>query len=129
MKVHRITSYNVCYTKLLRSGNETICGGVILNPVIDPMKKNQKKRLLEALNKKDFVAAYNELLEAHKKGLGIISSTQRFALSHDEAINFARNMQNVFIDEKELVIYPVITSYSIHYTKLYELNKCCTCPF
>ncbi|MDX9815257.1 MAG: selenocysteine-specific translation elongation factor, partial [Sulfurimonadaceae bacterium] len=75
---------------ILRSGNETICGGVILNPVIDPMKKNQKKRLLEALDKKDFISAYNELLEAHKKGLGIISSTQRFALSHDEAISFAK---------------------------------------
>ncbi|NCB12710.1 MAG: selenocysteine-specific translation elongation factor, partial [Erysipelotrichia bacterium] len=91
---------------ILRSGNETICGGTILNPIIDPMKKNQKKRLLEALDKKDFTSAYKELLEAHKKGLGIISSTQRFALSHEEAINFAKNMSDVFIDEKELVIYP-----------------------
>ena len=98
---------------ILRNGNETICGGVILNPVIDPMKKNQKKRLLEALNKKDFISAYNELLEAHKKGLGIISSTQRFALSHDEAISFAKNMQNVFVDEKELVIYPLCTKDEI----------------
>ncbi|MDY3205322.1 MAG: selenocysteine-specific translation elongation factor [Arcobacter sp.] len=98
---------------ILRSGNETICGGVILNPVIDPMKKNQKKRLLEALDKKDFISAYNELLEAHKKGLGIISSTQRFALSHDEAISFAKNMQNVFVDEKELVIYPLCTKNEI----------------
>ena len=98
---------------ILRSGNETICGGVILNPVIDPMKKNQKKRLLEALDKKDFISAYNELLEAHKKGLGIISSTQRFALSHDEAISFAKNMQNVFVDEKELVIYPLCTKDEI----------------
>lgn len=98
---------------ILRSGNETICGGVILNPVIDPMKKNQKKRLLEALHKKDFISAYNELLEAHKKGLGIISSTQRFALSHDEAISFAKNMQNVFVDEKELVIYPLCTKDEI----------------
>ena len=32
---------------ILRSGNETICGGKVLNPVIDPMKKNQKKRLLD----------------------------------------------------------------------------------
>ncbi|MBD3831503.1 MAG: selenocysteine-specific translation elongation factor, partial [Arcobacter sp.] len=98
---------------ILRSGNETICGGVILNPVIDPMKKNQKKRLLEALDKKNFISAYNELLEAHKKGLGIISSTQRFALSHDEAISFAKNMQNVFVDEKELVIYPLCTKDEI----------------
>lgn len=98
---------------ILRNGNETICGGVILNPVIDPMKKNQKKRLLEALDKKDFISAYNELLEAHKKGLGIISSTQRFALSHDEAISFAKNMQNVFVDQKELVIYPLCTKDEI----------------
>ena len=42
-----------------------------------------------------------------KKGLGIISSTQRFALSHSEAIEFAKKMQDVFIDKKDLVIYPL----------------------
>ena len=94
---------------ILRNANETICGGKILNPIIDPMKKNQKRKLLEALDKKDFESAYKELLEAHKKGLGIISSTQRFALSHDEAISFAKNIQNVFVDEKELIIYPFST--------------------
>ena len=94
---------------LLRNANDTICGGIVLNPIIDPMKKNQKRNLLEALNKKDFTNAYKELLEAHKKGLGIISSTQRFALSHSEAIEFAKKMQDVFIDEKELVIYPLST--------------------
>ena len=98
---------------ILRSGNETICGGKILNPIIDPMKKNQKKRLLEALDKKDFLSAYEELLEAHKKGLGIISSTQRFALSHDEAMEFAKNMKDVFVDMKELVIYPICTKDEI----------------
>lgn len=98
---------------ILRSGNETICGGKILNPIIDPMKKNQKRRLLEALDKNDFQNAYKELLEAHKKGLGIISSTQRFALSHQEAINFAKNMENVFIDEKDLIIYPLETKNEI----------------
>ena len=94
---------------ILRNANETICGGKILNPVIDPMKKNQKRKLLEALDKRDFESADKELLEAHKKGLGIISSTQRFALSHDEAISFAKNIQNVFVDEKELIIYPFST--------------------
>lgn len=98
---------------ILRSGNETICGGKILNPIIDPMKKNQKKRLLEALDKKDFLSAYEELLEAHKKGLGIISSTQRFALSHDEAMEFAKNMKDVFADMKELIIYPICTKNEI----------------
>jgi selenocysteine-specific elongation factor len=98
---------------ILRSGNETICGGKILNPIIDPMKKNQKRRLLEALDKNNFQSAYKELLEAHKKGLGIISSTQRFALSHEEAIDFAKNMENVFVDTKDLIIYPLQTKDEI----------------
>jgi len=94
---------------ILRNGNETICGGKVLNPIIDPMKKNQKRRLLEALENSDFPLAYKELLEAHTKGLGIISSTQRFALSHQEAIDFANTLDDVFVDEKDLVIYPLKT--------------------
>lgn len=94
---------------LLRNANDTICGGKVLNPIIDPMKKHQKRKLLEALDKNDFIQAYQELLEVHKKGLGIISSTQRFALSHHEAIDFARELDDVFVDEKELIIYPLST--------------------
>lgn len=91
---------------ILRNGNETVCGGKVLNPVIDPMKKNQKRKLLEALDKNDFINAYYELLSAHRKGLGIISSTQRFALSHEEALEFAKKLDEVFVDEKDLIIYP-----------------------
>jgi len=98
---------------ILRNSNETICGAVVLNPIIDPMKKSQKKILLEFLEKKDFKSTYKELLKAHKKGLGIISSTQRFALSHEEAIGFAKTLEDVFIDEKELVIYPITTKNEI----------------
>lgn len=57
---------------ILRNANETICGAVVLNPIVDPMKKPQKKTLLEFLKTKDFKNAYKELLIAHKKGLGII---------------------------------------------------------
>jgi len=94
---------------IIRQGNQTISGGKVLNPIIDPMKKNQKRQLLEHLENNNFKDAYYELLQAHKKGLGIISSAQRFALSHTEAIEFAKNLENVFIDEKELVIYPIET--------------------
>lgn len=94
---------------ILRSSNETISGGKVLNPIIDPMKKNQKKYLLECLDSGDFISAYKTLLEAHKKGLGIISSTQRFALSHEEAISFAKQLDDVFVDENQLVIYPNAT--------------------
>ncbi|MCG3692617.1 selenocysteine-specific translation elongation factor [Aliarcobacter butzleri] len=98
---------------ILRSGNETICGGKVLNPIIDPMRKNQKRNLLEFLEKRDFVNAYKQLLEVHKKGLGIISSTQRFALSHEKAIEFAQNMEDVFIDTKNLIIYSLSTKEEI----------------
>ncbi|MFW2591351.1 selenocysteine-specific translation elongation factor [Aliarcobacter butzleri] len=98
---------------ILRSGNETICGGKVLNPIIDPMRKNQKRNLLEFLEKKDFVNAYKQLLEVHKKGLGIISSTQRFALSHEKAIEFAQNMEDVFVDTKNLIIYSLSTKEEI----------------
>ena len=94
---------------ILRNTNDTICGGKVLNPIIDPMKKNQKRKLLEALANNNFKEAYKELLDAHKKGMGVISSAQRFALSHEDAIAFAKDLPDVFIDEKELVVYPMST--------------------
>jgi selenocysteine-specific elongation factor len=98
---------------ILRSANDTICGGVILNPIYDPMNKNQKRDLLKNLYKKDFKNAFKILLEAHKRGLGVVSSTQRFALSHDESLEFANSLEDVFVDKKELVIYPIKTKNEI----------------
>ena len=98
---------------ILRSANDTICGGVILNPIYDPMNKNQKRDLLKNLYKKDFKNAFKILLEAHKRGLGVVSSTQRFALSHDESLEFANSLEDVFVDKKELVIYPMKTKDEI----------------
>ncbi|MCT7528592.1 selenocysteine-specific translation elongation factor [Aliarcobacter cryaerophilus] len=98
---------------ILRSANDTICGGVILNPIYDPMNKNQKRDLLKNLYKKDFKNAFRILLEAHKRGLGVVSSTQRFALSHHESLEFANSLEDVFVDKKELVIYPIKTKDEI----------------
>ena len=101
---------------ILRDGNDTIAGGKVLNPIMDPMKKSQKRILLESLEKNDFVGAYKLLLQVHKKGFGIISSTQRFAMSHDEALHLSAKIDDTFIDAKSLVVYPnetknIITSY------------------
>ena len=98
---------------ILRSANDTICGGVILNPIYDPMNKNQKRDLLKNLYKRDFKNAFKILLEADKRGLGVVSSTQRFALSHDESLEFANSLEDVFVDKKELVIYPIKTKDEI----------------
>lgn len=73
------------------------------------MKKTQKLELLEALKSKNIQEAYKILIKAHKKGLGLISSAQRFALSHEKALEYAKNIDDIFIDEKALVIYPLTT--------------------
>jgi len=110
---------------IIRQGNETIAGGRVLNPIIDPMKKSQKLKLLIALEKEDIKEAYKVLLQAHKKGLGLISSAQRFALSHEEAIGFAKKLKETFLDEKALVIYPLKTQDYIKtiIKNIYTKNK------
>ncbi|MGP1450296.1 MAG: selenocysteine-specific translation elongation factor [Wolinella sp.] len=92
---------------ILRECGRTIGGGRVLNPVAEAMKKRQKTDLLSALSKLDFTHAFTILLQAHKRGFGIISATQRFALTQSEALEIAKNLKNVFVDEAELVIYPL----------------------
>ncbi len=83
-----------------------IAGGRVLNPIDDPMKKRLKLPLLEALKVKDFKKAFDILVSTHKRGFGLISSYQRFGMSHDQAISVARELEGVFVDEKDLVVYP-----------------------
>ncbi|WP_324172796.1 selenocysteine-specific translation elongation factor [Sulfurimonas sp.] len=99
---------------IIRDGGVSIAGGVILNPVSEPMKKSQKLDLLKALEAKDIPKAYSILLLAHKKGLGLISSAQRFSLSHTEALDYAKKLENCFVDERELIIYPSSTKEIIY---------------
>lgn len=110
---------------IVRQGNDTIAGGVVLNPIVDPMKKSQKLELLKALDEENISKAYEILLSAHKKGLGLISSAQRFALSHEEALEEAKALENTFIDEKALVIYPIETKELIKSTikDIYTKNQ------
>lgn len=110
---------------IIRDGNVSVAGGVVLNPISDPMKKHQKLLLLDALEIKDITKAYEILTEVHKKGLGLISSAQRFALSHSDALKAAKELKNSFIDEKELVIYPLSTKKTIYENikKIYTKNQ------
>ena len=110
---------------IIRKGNDTIAGAVVLSPIIDPMKKSQKLTLLKSLEKQDIPKAFKILLDAHKKGLGLISSAQRFALSHEEALEYARNLEDSFIDEKALIIYPIKTKEIIktNIKNIYTKNK------
>ncbi|MEB2804642.1 selenocysteine-specific translation elongation factor [Campylobacter upsaliensis] len=80
-------------------------GGVVLNPVSESLNKELKLKLLDLLLNKDFLSAFDLLKNAHKKGFGLLSSYQRFKLSHTQALNVANNLQNAFIDEKNYNIY------------------------
>lgn len=80
-------------------------GGVVLNPVSEPLNKELKLKLLDLLLNKDFLNAFDLLKNAHKKGFGLLSSYQRFKLSHTQALNVANNLQNAFIDKKNYNIY------------------------
>jgi selenocysteine-specific elongation factor len=110
---------------IIRQGNSTIAGGVILNSIVDPMKKSQKLELLHLLKENNISDAYKSLLVVHKKGLGLVSSAQRFALSHEKALEFTKNLENSFIDEKALVIYPIQTKDIIKniIKNIYTKNK------
>lgn len=110
---------------IIRQANDTIAGATVLNPIIDPMKKSQKLKLLKELDSNNLLKAYEILLQAHKKGLGLISSAQRFALNHEDALNLAKDLKNSFCDEKALIIYPLQTKELIksNIKNIYNKNK------
>ncbi|MCR6578655.1 selenocysteine-specific translation elongation factor [Campylobacter insulaenigrae] len=80
-------------------------GGIVLNSVSEPLKKDAKIQFLELLEQKEFNAIFEFLKDTHKFGFGLLSSYQRFKLTHQEALKLAKNLSNVFIDEKGLNVY------------------------
>lgn len=90
---------------ILRDNMKTIGGGMILNPITDPMKKTQKIQYLKYLYDDDFKSAFKILIDAHKCGFGLLQSLQRFNLTSSESIKIAKSIDNIFIDEDFLVIY------------------------
>lgn len=102
---------------VLRNSEGTIAGGMVLNPITDPIKKQQKILYLSYLLKKDFQNAFLMCSAIHKKGFGLISSAQRFGLSHQEAKQIAhsltKNCSEMFFDEKNLILYHLETFQTI----------------
>jgi len=92
---------------VLSLSGRVVAGGQVINPIDDPIKKRLKLPLLEALKEKDFKQAFEILVSTHKRGFGLISSNQRFGLNHETALEIATKLENVFVDEKELVVYPL----------------------
>jgi len=110
---------------ILSNGGRTVGGGRVLNPINDPLKKRVKLEMLDALKKEDFATVFSLLCSIHKRGFGLISSNQRFGLSHEDALNLANTLKDVFVDEKNLVIYPVGIKEELKATikKIYKKNQ------
>ena len=87
------------------ASSRVIGGGDILNPVTEPLKKSQKIALLCELKDKNFVKVFEILSSSHKHGFGLISSFQRFDMTHENALKIARNLKNAITDENSLCIY------------------------
>lgn len=110
---------------VLLQNNRVVGGGKILNPIVEPIKKSQKIRLLEYLYNQNFLNAFEILKISHKHGFGLISSYQRFGLNHEKALEIARNLPNSFIDENELNIYDnaVFGEISAQILEIFSKNK------
>ncbi len=110
---------------ILCSSGRTIGGGRVLNPIDDPIKKKIKMPLLEALKSDDFKTVFEILVRTHKRGFGLISSNQRFGLNHDEALKIAQKLEDIFVDEKGLVLYPISIKEELNskINAIYEKNE------
>ncbi|TQR30335.1 selenocysteine-specific translation elongation factor [Campylobacter sp. MIT 99-7217] len=94
---------------ILLQNNKVIGGGRVLNPVSEPLKKELKNKFLLFLKDRDFKQAFDFLKDTHKMGFGLLSSYQRFKLSHEQALNLAKDLQGVFVDEKNLNVYNLLS--------------------
>ncbi len=99
---------------VLSLSGRVVAGGRVINPIDDPIKKRLKLPLLDSLKSKDFKSAFELLVSVHKRGFGLISSNQRFGLNHDEALEIAKELKDVFVDEAGLVIYPFHIMDELH---------------
>ena len=148
---YRITSYNVCYTKLLRvyalaqgtiiadTKNTTtgfIYDGATIENEVDYSLKNEDSIRL-SLIKNDAKQAYQvekKINEFFGKPLAMATDTRTVEVKKPRDISivkFISDVQSIQLNSefkrkiiidinRESIIAGVITSYSIHYTKLYE---------
>ncbi len=115
----------LCFNEkfILLQNNRVVGGGEVLNPVSEPLKKEQKNKFLMLLKNKELKKAFEFLKNTHKYGFGLLSSYQRFKLSHEEALNLAKELNGVFIDEKNLNIYNLLALDELKNSFLLYLKK------
>ena len=81
-----------------------IAGGVVLNPLTEPLKKAKMIELLKALEQKDFKSAFALLNQNHSTGFGLFCAPQRFNLSTEQALEYAKIVGEI-VDIKGACVY------------------------
>ena len=116
----RITSYNVCYTKLLRScPTSKLIRGAGANSSHWP-KAGRFESRGSTPQTLDLLLACGPIRFAHL-------ALQRLARRAARKILHDDDVRNALIPGGHAFVDPVITSYSIHYTKLYEAHAVAQC--
>lgn len=72
-----------------------VAGGVVLNPLTEPLKKSKMIELLNALEQKDFKSAFALLNQNHSSGFGLFCAPQRFNLSTQKALEYAQEVGEI----------------------------------
>ena len=107
----RITSYNVCYTKLLRRSYQVVYADT---SVADVQNNTSGTETTASSGTTELIAA-----TAEEGSAGTSESTVDD--SADTSVDSAADTSAETTDESGVAA--VITSYSIHYTKLYEAEE------
>ena len=111
----RITSYNVCYTKLLRPN-------VVLFPESDPNYVNMVVELpvgTDITGTNEFAAKLEQDVIDYLKQTRALIPGDSNSVVESILTTVGKGDPNDFSAQGS-----VITSYSIHYTKLYEISHC-----
>ena len=114
----RITSYNVCYTKLLRDNHTYI---KITNATGE---SNEKTYVYEFTTDgtTSYVPSADEVVIPVDMQTGVVSTLDAVEKFQDAIYNSIPSGGRFSVDGTTIAIEQsaVITSYSIHYTKLYD---------
>ncbi len=107
---------------ILLSSGRVKGGGSVLNPVVEPMKKELKIELLKSLEKNDYKQAFLKLSSFHRHGFGLLCAMQRFGIDRQKALDYAKEL-DVIVDEKNYNIYQKSVLNDIKQAILKTLSK------
>ena len=124
MERNRITSYNVCYTKLLRIVQPISKLTATVKALTKFSSADQKINIDSKDEIGDLARYFNEYLDSIRK---VVAQDQKIVEESEKAIEMVRAGFFTYSVQSESQNRStndfVITSYSIHYTKLYELTN------